>query len=86
MYVVMKHPRPAGLANEVPGLICLSAPEPAHAAAGAIGFPVAFADPAIFGERRADFVAPFASSVGKIVIARKLQADFVELIRSYRRS
>ena len=73
MHVVMKHARPAGLANEVPGLMCLSAQERRTRQRARL-------------DLRAEFVAPFASSIGKIVIVRKLQADFVELIKSSRRS
>ena len=40
--VVMKGPRPSGLANQMPDLIRIAAPEAAHTAAGAIGLPVAF--------------------------------------------
>ena len=76
--VVMKRPRPSGLANEMTDLIRIAAPEAPHAAAGAIGLPLAFADPSVVGKRRGEFVAPLAASIGKIVVARELQADFVK--------
>jgi hypothetical protein len=60
--VVMKRPRPTRLANEMPDLISLSAPEAAHAAAGAISLPVVFADPAVAGEWRGELIAPLAAS------------------------
>jgi hypothetical protein len=74
--VVMKRSRPTRLANKMPDLISLSTPEAAHAAAGAIGLPVVFADVAIVSQWRGELIAPLAASVGKVVIARKLQADF----------
>ena len=84
--IVMKRPEPSGFTNEVPDLIRPSAPEAAHAAAGAIALPVAFADPVVLAKRRRELVAPLAASVGKVVIACKLQADFVEAIKVLLRS
>jgi hypothetical protein len=75
--VVMKCPRPPRLANKMTYLIRLSVPKTSHPAAGAIGLPVTFADPAVLAKWRGELIAPLTASIGKIVIACKLQADFV---------
>ena len=77
----MKRPRPSGLANEMTDLTRIAAPKAPHAAAGAIGLPLAFADPSVVGKRRGEFVAPLAASIGKIVVARELHSGGVSCPR-----
>jgi hypothetical protein len=51
-------------------------PEAPHPAAVAMGFPLA--DPPVISKRRSELIAPLATSIGKIWIARKLQADLTQ--------
>jgi hypothetical protein len=72
----MKRPRPAWLANEMPHLIRLSILKTSHPTVGAIGLPLAFADPTVLVKRRGKLIAPLTASIGEIVIAVRARDGF----------
>ena len=75
MQVVVKCPGTTGLAYEMSDFVGIPTPEATHPAAVAMGFPLAFTDPPVISKRCSELIAPLATSIGKIWIARKLQAD-----------
>jgi hypothetical protein len=58
-------------------LIRLSMPKTPYPAAGTVDPPVAFVDAAVIAKRSGELISAITASLGKIVIARKFQADSV---------
>ena len=83
--IVVEHPAgmlaAARLVHELPGLVVLAMPEPAHPAVLALFAPQVGIDAAVAIERRHEFVAPLRRSLRKFLGPGQFETNAFELVR-----